>query len=297
MKIIRPFTITTAALTSNVPETDHPEYVPGTTYAADVYVIVIGDTHKIYQSLQPGNMGNDPATSPLWWLDCGATNRWKMFDTMVDSQTVHNADIEFSLAISGRCNAIALLNVYASSIRVVATDVTDGTVFDRTINMRSDMGINDLWSYFFESPEWKTDMVITDLPLYSNMTVTVTLHNISGSTKCGAVVAGITKELGVTQFGAGIGITDYSVKSRDTWGNATLVERAYNKHGNYTLQVDNTRVDTLQSLLAGYRATPILYLGDEQFGSTMIFGFYKDFSIVIQGPASSVCTIDIEGLI
>ena len=56
-------------------------------------------------------------------------------------------------------------------------------------------------------------------------------------------------------------------------------------------------VDRLQNILAGYRATPILYIGTDEFGSTAILGFYKDFSIAISYFAYSVCTIEIEGLI
>ena len=299
MKIIRPYAITDAILTAcNVPETDYPEYVPGTTYTNGTRVIVIGsNVHTIYESLQAGNIGHDPTSSPTWWLDRGKTNRWKMFDALVSSQAEYSGDITFTLAVTGRVNSISLLNVYASSIRVVATDVIDGVVFDRTVDMRSDLGINDWFNYFFEPPEWDTDSVITDLPMYANMTISVTIGAISGSAKCGACIIGLTKTIGDTQYGASVGIQDYSTKTRDTWGNPTVLERAYNKRANFTVNVDNVAVDRLQNILAGYRATPILYIGTNEFGSTAILGFYKDFSIAISYVEYSVCTIEIEGLI
>ncbi len=299
MKIIRPYAITDATLIAcNIPETDYPVYASGTTYALGAMVVVVdSNIHKIYESLQTGNIGHTPISSSDWWLDRGATNRWKMFDTLVGSQTEHTGGITFTLAVTGRINSISLLNVYASSVRVVATDVIDGVVFDRTVDMRSDLGINDWFNYFFEPPEWDSDSVITDLPMYANMTIAVTIGAISGSAKCGACIIGLTKTIGDTQYGASVGIQDYSTKTRDTWGNPTVLERAYNKRANFTVNVDNVAVDRLQNILAGYRATPILYIGTGEFGSTAILGFYKDFSIAISYFAYSVCTIEIEGLI
>ncbi len=299
MKIVRPYTVLDAILTAcSVPETDYTAYSSGTTYAAGALVMVVGtNIHKIYESLQAGNVGHDPATSATWWLDRGATNRWKMFDTLVNSQTVHSANITFTLAITGRVNSISFLNVYGSAIRVVATDATDGVVFDHTVNMQSNLGIIEWWSYFFETPEWNPDCLVTDLPTYTNLSIAVTITAISGLAKCGACIIGLTKELGDTQFGASVGIQDYSVKTRDTWGNYTILERAYNKRASFTVWVDNGLVDRLQSLLASYRAIPILYIGSDEFGSTAVLGFYKDFSINIAYSTYSVCTIEIEGLI
>ena len=299
MKIIRPYAINDFTLDScNVPENDYPVYVGATTYALGEIVIIVADNvHTIFESLQANNIGHDPLISPAWWLDRGKTNRWRMFDTLVNSQTEHNGDIQFTLLISGRINSISLLNIYAASVRVVATDAIDGVVFDRTIDMRSDLGIIDWWNYFFEPPEWDSDAVITDLPMYANMTISVTLAGISGTAKCGACIAGLTKIIGETQFGASVGIQDYSMKTRDTWGNATVLPRAYNKRANFSVNVDNSGVDRLQNILAGYRSTPILYIGTSEFGSTVILGFYKDFSISISYFTYSVCTIEIEGLI
>ncbi len=299
MKIVRPYATVDATLTAcNVTENDYAAYASGTTYGLGALVIVVGtNVHKIYESLQAANTGHDPATSPTWWLDRGATNRWKMFDTLVNTQTVQSGNITFTLAISGRVNSISLLNLYASSVRVVAVDSIDGTIYDRSFNMQSNLGITDWFNYFFEPPEWNADLVITDLPMYANMTISVTITAISGTAKCGACIAGLTKEIGLTQYGASVGIQDYSQKTRDTWGNFTITPRDYNKRANFTVNVDNSYTDGLQTLLAEYRATPILYIGTSQYGSTVILGFYKDFSIAISYFSYSVCTIEIEGLI
>ena len=42
-----------------------PAYAAGTTYALDAYVTSAG---VVYRSLQAGNVGHTPATSPTWWV-------------------------------------------------------------------------------------------------------------------------------------------------------------------------------------------------------------------------------------
>lgn len=299
MKLVRPYLVTDSVLTaSNVPESDHPAYSPSATYAAGESVIVIAaNIHKIYKSEQNANSGKNPATETLWWTEQGATNKWKMFDPLVNSQTTFDGNITFTLTTTGRVNSIALLNCYASAVHIVATTGADGTVFDRTVDLRSSLGIIDWWSWFFEPPEYDADVVITDLPTYTDMTITVTMTGINSLSKCGSCIVGLSKTLGETQYGASVGIQDYSIKTRDVWGNYSIQERAYNKRASFTLNVDNGTIDRLQAILTDHRATPILYIGAEVYGSTAILGFYKDFSISIAYFSYSVCTIEIEGLI
>jgi hypothetical protein len=76
MKLVRPITVLDAVLTtSNVVETALPAaYVAGTTYAAAVSVsVTTGTVIACYTSLQPGNIGRTPASSPLWWQLSGTT--------------------------------------------------------------------------------------------------------------------------------------------------------------------------------------------------------------------------------
>lgn len=74
MRVIPPITVTPAMLTSSsAVETTPAAYAGGTTYAADalVYVGTIGQALTVYKSLQSGNTGHAPASSPTWWKDMG----------------------------------------------------------------------------------------------------------------------------------------------------------------------------------------------------------------------------------
>lgn len=70
MKIIKPTRITEEIIVStNVHETAPEEYAPASTYVAGSFVHVVnGQKLDIYESLQNGNKGHDPATSLTWWV-------------------------------------------------------------------------------------------------------------------------------------------------------------------------------------------------------------------------------------
>lgn len=69
-------TITEAMLTaSSVPETPPAAYNPATTYALNAEVSVAGshNSFDVYRSLQGGNTGHTPSSSPTWWRKLGTT--------------------------------------------------------------------------------------------------------------------------------------------------------------------------------------------------------------------------------
>lgn len=75
MKAFIPIAITDAMLTTSVPETPPAEYNGATTYALGDTASVTGSGNAVtvYRSLQNGNTGNTPASSPLWWEEIGDT--------------------------------------------------------------------------------------------------------------------------------------------------------------------------------------------------------------------------------
>lgn len=294
MKIIRPVAIASLD-SSNVAENDYSAYDAAHTYAVGDRVIVVAD-HKIYESLVGSNTGNTPLSSPSQWLMVGATNRWKMFDTSVTSQTTHADTIDIDVTVTGRADSVALLNIAASTVDISMTDATDGVVYSRSFSMTSSSGITDWYKYFFEPVLRKTDLVVNGLPPYGNAQFSITLNDTGNTVACGACVIGQSMNVGQTVFGAKVGIQDYSIKQRDTFGNYTVLERAFNKYADFTVVIDNDLVDRLEAILAQYRATPIVYQGSAQFGSMVIYGFYKNFSIEIAYQQHSICSIEVEGL-
>jgi hypothetical protein len=219
-----------------------------------------------------------------------------MFDASWGSQTSIATPLTFVLAPVAIINSLALLNVDATSITVNVT-VSAANVYSKTINMVGGEQVIDWYSYFFELITYKSDLVLTDIPPYSNSTITVSIINTSSTATCGNCVVGNYYDLGATQYGASAGIVDYSVKTTDSFGNTTVVQRTYAKRMSSNLMINNNIVDDVVNLLASYRSTPLVWVGAESnYTSLIVYGFYKDFDVNIAYPDYSSCSLTIEGL-
>lgn len=300
MKIIQPVTVTDAVLTSsNVAENDFAQWASGTTYADGDKVIVVS-THRIYESVVNGNVGNDPTTDDgTNWLNIGATNRWRSFDKSVTDQTTNTTSVEYELDPQSLTNSIAFFNLSAKDIQVTMTDPTDGVVYDETISLVDNGAVENWWGYFFEPIIRKTELVLFDLPSYIQATLDVSVNAETGDpAKVGQIVFGNAKTLGLTTYGTSIGIQDYSTKDTDAFGNVIITERRFAQLVDYDVKMATSTVRDVQKTLASYRATPLVYSGtDDGTYGDLVYGYYRSFGINISGPSLSDATIEVEGLV
>ncbi len=288
--------VNTAVLVSNVPENDFAVWSSATAYAIGAKVLDLA-SHKIYQCIAAHT--NQVVTNTTYWVDAGSDNRWKMFDQSITSQTSQATDVTIAFKPGERFDSIIGLNLTGSSATINVVDPTAGVVFSRIVNLVSDSGIIDWFNYYYEPIVQITEFSVLDIPVsYTGVTVTV---SIKGTTAAiGGLVFGLSKEIGTTEWGAKIGIVDYSVKTKDAFGNYVITPRAFSKRADFTIQVETSTVDYLQTLLAQYRSVPVVYIGSNrtgtQYNSTIIYGYYKDFSIDIAYASLSVCSLQVEGL-
>jgi len=274
--------------------TTYEVYNSGTTYAVD-QIVISTTTHHEYQSLANSNVGHS-LSDATWWLDLGSNNRWRMFDQSNTSQTTNYGEIEVALTITGRADAVSLLNINATTVHVVAETMADGVFYDQTFELVSDSGIDSWYEYFFEPIVRRGDLVIYDIPAYADPTITITLTQPGGTAEIATCVVGQSRDIGILVYGAKIGIQDYSRKEADDFGNFQIVERSFAKRATFKVWMDNDKIDAVAALLAQYRAIPVVYIGVDDFASTYIHGFYKDWNIEISFPTKSYCNFEIEGL-
>ena len=293
MKIVTPFPVTDANLVSNVAESDAPAYNPLTTYALGDLVV---SGHRVYQSLAGSNLGN-PVTDATKWLDTGPTNRFAMFDTVNGTATANSAGIDAAVTVvGGRANCLAMFNLIGSSVQVTSTTDLSGTIYDETYSLVATSGILSWYDYFFEPITYRSDLIVTDMPLDSSPTIRVQLAPASGVASCGTMVVGQISDIGGTFYGARAGIQDYSKKEVDDFGNYVVVPRSYAKRLVARLMIDNGKVDSVYQALAALRVTPCVWIGADDYTSTASLGFWKDFAVEISYPTKSLVSIEIEGL-
>lgn len=259
----------------------------------------------VHTFLDATNIGYDPTVAAntvkgdtsgvantVMWLEVGATNRWKMFDNSASGQTSQSGAIEFAI-LPGQITALGLVNISATKGSVTMQDPIDGLVDARTFALLEE-NVFDWLQYFIAPATMKTDYIVDNLPAYNSGIVTVSLTN--STALCGEVVAGLKQTLGRAQWGAKPGITSFGKKETDAYGTRFLKPGNYQKRLTVDVFVENDYADEANRLMTLYRETPMLWIGDKNKTSTIVYGFYNDYDLVLQSIAGSFLTADIEGL-
>lgn len=309
MKIIESLDITSAMLVSStVPEpspSDGTLWSGTAAYAKDVTVYL--PTHQRYRSIVAiaapttgSNPSPDDATVAVpQWQSLGATLRYAMFDESVGTVTSGASPLVVVLRPGTSIGGAPLLEMAGRLARIVMKDTPGGTVvYDRTVDLDGTI-IADVYDWFFAEYEPLTDVVLTDLPgQYPNSELTLTITNSGSNAAIGAFKPGPLHDIGGTQFGATVGIVDFSKKERDAFGRVSILERTYSKRANFSIITEKVNFNRIFRLLARLRAKPCVYIGTELYGyePLLVYGFYRDFSIDVAYPTHHLCSLEVEGM-
>lgn len=275
MQLIIPIPITESkvlTITNEVPENDYSSWSGGTTYALGDKAMRTTGVHHNYESLQAGNLNNTPESSPSWWLDLGATNRFKPFDSVPETQATKATPMVYHIAPGVAFNSVAVLNCDNTSVRIQ----TDNG-YDQTVSTLA------------------TDIIKTDLSGAAGTHLTVTINKTGGTAKVGEIVAGNYTDLGTMDMNPEVGIIDYSVKEVDEWGNWLVTARGYSKRMNCSLKLANTLIDSIFNLLSAYRAIPVVWVASPSYSCMILLGCFKDFTMVISSRDYSWWELSVEG--
>jgi hypothetical protein len=252
------------------------------------------------------NVGHNPVTdcaltTPIWWKEVSATNRWKAFDQKVGSQTSQATSITYQITPGEVFDSIAFINMEGAEVTITLTDPVAGVVYNETVSLLSTVitgsqSVMDWYTYFFSTYFQITDFVRLDITPYLNAVLDITVSDPGGTAKAGAIVIGLQTNLGKTRYKPSIGIHDYSQKSVDDYGVYSVTSGAFSKRMDVDLLIPNASIDDIQNILAFYRASLLVWIASEAYSSLIIYGYYKDFEIVVPYPTFSECSLSVEGL-
>jgi hypothetical protein len=304
MELISPLTLTFGSLTSaSVAENDYPEWTATSAYAVGDRRIV-GAKHHVYEA-QAAIAANtnvspdvDVTSATPKWLDLGYTNKFKCIDSKFGTQTTSSTGtLTLTFTPGQMCDSLALLNITGSQVEVTCKLPDNTVLYHRIIPLVSGSNVVDWKSYFMAPILTQTDVVLTDLQPYGTQAVTITITG-AGTVGIGNVAVGTLISLGDLQMSPTIGITSFSGKAADAFGNVTVTPRAYSKRFGGRFMLENGRVDYIAQTLAALRDTPVVWMGvGSLYKSMVVWGFFKDFEIDIAYEYNSLCSITIEGLV
>jgi hypothetical protein len=293
MQAIVPISLGTSNVTNDIPITETlwtaGTYTLGTQRYKDIWLYeVIADPST---TKEPGVAG-----SQTDWKLVGAINKYKMIDNRANSVSTKTTSMSISITCPSILESLALLNIQGISVRVKidTIETVPVNIFDRTIQLQDYSEVFDWWDYFYGTSSEKNEVLITDIPPYANVTVSI---EISGPVcSLGEVSLGKLFDLGWTQFESSCSILDYSRKEVSDTGDTVLVQGVFVKKIDYSIQIPRAKTSSIYKFLSQYRATPLVWIGEVEREELSVFGFYRDFNIILSNPAVDLCSLNVEGL-
>lgn len=297
-KIVAPMPVADANLvSSSVPENDFPEWSATTNYAVGARVIRAA-RHEIYERLIAGTTSTVPELDKINWVYVSRTNRWKMFDQGNSSSTTSSTTLSVVIKPLKLINTIAALNVVGGEIRFRVVHPELGTVYDETRALDGRILAPTWFNYFFDPLSFFSQFIALNVATFgTTVTIFIDVTPLKGVASIGTFLMGSAAQYGDgVQYGARVGIVDYSRKETDQFGETLLVQRAFSKRAEFEVWLDAKQTDSLIAKLTSIRATPTLFVATEQYESTTIYGIYKDFDTVLSYPDKNILSIQLEGL-
>ena len=281
---------------TDVPDGDYPDWDTNTTYSLGNRV-VRGIT--VYESAQSNNTGNDPATSSeAWWLNVSPINRWRAFELSHTKSTAKPGGFFYEFKPGYAIGAIHVTDmVDCATLRITLTDPIAGVVWDTgQIAVGRVITAASWWQWAFGRRVPITQKHWYGVPTWPQAVLRL---EVTGGNDCavGMFMVGQTTEFGLgVNSGVRIGMTDFSRRDRDQWGEITLKKGAYIDEISMQLTLRNSQLDAMNDFKNRNRATVLFWNLSDRWNATRLLGMYKTWDTQINYEMYSAVSIEFEGM-
>lgn len=296
MKVIRPNSVTPSSIVSSTLQETEQAWSSSATYS--VGDVVYDGLDGVYQAITQSTNKN-PTDNPLDWAYIRPSNRWALFDEQINTASTAQNSITLTVA-TGNMQAFALLNAVGSDIAITVRNGNGGEIIYQSTQSLIGEVLDWYQYFFFDTETQRNQAIFLDLPMNYIDTYTTISVTGTGKVSIGTCTFGRMLVIGKTEYGTTSGITDYSIKETDEFGQTIFVRRAYSKRMSGRVLINNSELNRVQRGLYELRATPALWFASENpqlEEALVVFGYYRDFSTDISYPTYSYCSLEIEGLI
>lgn len=307
MKVITPIEITDAMVASSTidePDAGEAWWLASTSYTLGQ--VVIRPNHKKYENILAGSDSGLPENTPNRWLDLslsaksnGITNKWAMFDTLRNTQSIKTSTISLVLNPHIRIDSIGFLSLYADDITVTIRN--SGVVvysYYKNLNIRK---VSNWYEWFFAEFKKQANVVLFDIPPYTNAEITITL-NCTTQVKVGAIVIGNQTYLGKATYGATSDELNFSRIEREVTGESILLQRRSVPKISVRAISEKSQLNKVRDTRRNLNAINTVWscLDDQvdnpRFDTLLLLGVYKKFEINIDDPNNDIINFEIEEL-
>ena len=253
---------------SNVPITE-PLWAAG-TYVQGARVRDAGNF--VFESLAADNTA--ALTEKTKWLPLGLTNRLKLLDKAVNSQTTWPDELVVVVKASQLANVLTVLNVTGASISVAQS----GSGYSRVRTLVSH-DVLSWYDFYYQDPLWIGDTVFDDLPPYIDSILTVVVRSPANQAAIGGFFLGKSKFIGKTQWGLTAGILSYSGATADTFGNVTLMKRDSAKKMNFEVAIPRGYEDEVYRFMKSAENVEMVAIASSNWSMTISYGYLGQWEV------------------
>lgn len=299
MKVITPIEINDTRLTSSTiaePDTGEVLWSAATVYTLG-QVVIRSTTHKKYENILAGSDAGVPESTPTRWIEIGSTNRYAMFDTLRNTQSLKSSPVTIVLTPNYRIDSIGLLSVDADNVTITIMNGAE-TVYSVSRSLSKHESI-DWFSYYFAPFTKVPNLVFFDIPPYSTSVITITFTSVS-QIKIGAIVLGTKTDLGKAIHGTTSEELNFSRIERQVTGESILLQRRSVPKINIQTAVAPTSLNVIRTARKSLNAVPCVWSGlDDKvenpfFETVLLLGIYKKFEINMNNSTMIDINLEIE---
>ena len=306
------------------------EFTEDTLEFDPLFTYIIGGRckyeNKIWQSTVEDNLGNLPSDVSVSWSKVQTVNNFALLDLEENSNSIAIQGTEgthfvyiakpdsptYTPASLPRTVNAFFTDACAVEIQSKVSEVsisvsTSAGVFSKTV-VTKDYSSANLVSGLYKEIEKCLSKYVT-FRVY-NVTVSLRLHNGMDSTgemldplstvKIGEIVFGNSLNFGGTAYGMRSGIIDYSRKETNDFGVTSFIKRSFSKTVNCSVYVKNEDYNRVVRTFQELMSKPTVWIATESqdyVNGSIIYGTYKDFTVVISYPSYSMLETEIQGLV
>lgn len=307
MKRLIPFTLTDAMVTASSvaePAAGESVYNGATTYALGARVIST-TTHRIYESMQAGNVGHDPtaSTSAAWWLDAGPTAKWAAFDVYTSTATTAVGSYSVTLR-PGFFSGLCMYGLQGNAYAVVVKDAPGGTVIATRSGTLYEPS-KGLYEYLFVKRKPISKLVLSGIPMRPDAEVTITITGATGATVgAGMIAIGHLVNLldgaewGGVEGGATAEPITYSYIKTDEYGTTTIKRRHAATNMALRITMPRTMADSALLQIQEALDIPCAWIGIDKPGFNGLNGFgLASANVSYDSFGHAVINIKVQGMI
>lgn len=276
--MVLPLTIDASTLTdTDIPLDDtYSAWSSATSYSTND-IVYVASTRLRYKAVQ-ASTNQDPTTdtTATYWSAYGTITRYRPFDGVIARYAGASTSFYYEIEPDSKCDAIALFNLVATSVRVQIWNPSVVEIYDVTTSLVDKSDIRDFLSFITWSPVYSSTFLVTGLPIFAGYTVRITIAGGTGdAVRVGEIVLGRSTLLGISKWtGTEIGYVDYSTVETNEFAEREVVIRDYADTADYAVLIEKGDQERVRRLLAARRGLPTVFFTGESHRSlgTLVYG-------------------------